>query len=81
MIEKGIAEDPDYPLNYYNLACADAGENKLADAKIHLRQAFDRKGNVVPGRMIPKPTQDDSFLPYRGDKEFWTFLEQLERAK
>src|SRR5437763_12373428 len=46
---RAIKTDPDYPLNYYHLACADAEERKPAEAKLHLQQAFDRKANVVPG--------------------------------
>lgn len=72
-----IEKDPDYPMYYYNLACADAEEKKLADAKTHLQQAFARKANVIQGETMPDPTKDDSFLPYRNDKEFWTFVESL----
>ena len=78
IFEKAIAEDPDYPLYYYNLACADAEEKKLADARRHLQQAFARKANVISGESMPDPTKDDSFLPYRNNKEFWTFLESLQ---
>jgi len=81
LFEKGVAEDPDYPLNYYNLACADAGEKKLADARVHLQQAFDRKANMNPGEAMPVPTEDDSFLPYKSDTEFWSFLKHLESGK
>lgn len=77
LFEKGIAEDPDYPMYYYNLACADAEEKNLGAAKGHLQQAFARKANVVSGESIPDPTKDDSFLPYRDNKEFWAFLEGL----
>ncbi len=77
IFEKAIAEDPDYPMSYYNLACADAEENKLSDAKRHLQQAFDRKANVIPGEAMPVPTEDDSFLPHKNDKEFWIFLQGL----
>jgi hypothetical protein len=78
LFEKAIVEDPDYPLNYYNLACADAEEKNLADARTHLRQAFARKANVISGETMPDPTKDDSFLPYRDNKEFWAFLETLQ---
>jgi hypothetical protein len=78
LFEKAIVEDPDYPLNYYNLACADAKEKKLADARTHLQQAFARKANVISGEAMPYPTEDDSFLPYRDNKEFWAFLEGLQ---
>ncbi len=77
IFEAAIAKDPDYPLYYYNLACADAEEKKLADARTHLQQAFARKSNVIPGEAMPDPTKDGSFLPYKDNKEFWTFLEGL----
>lgn len=77
LFEKGIAEDPDYPMYYYNLACADAEEKNLGAAKGHLQQAFARKANVVFGESMPDPTKDDSFLPYRNNKEFWAFVEGL----
>ena len=77
IFEKAVAADPDYPLYYYNLACADAEETNLAGAKKHLQEAFDRKANAIPGEGMPDPTQDDSFLPYRNNKEFWTFVEGL----
>lgn len=81
IFEAGSAEDPDYPMNYYNLACADAGEKKLSDARKHLQQAFDRKANMNPGEKMPVPAEDDSFLPYRSNKEFWMFIERLGGGK
>jgi hypothetical protein len=77
LFEAAIVKDPEYPMYYYNLACADAAEKKLAAARTHLQQAFARKANVIQGETIPDPTKDDSFLPYRDNKEFWTFVESL----
>jgi tetratricopeptide (TPR) repeat protein len=77
---KGIAKDPGYASYYHNLVCADAGESNFSDAKTHLREAFARKANAIRGETLPDPMHDDSFLPYRGNKEFWTFLEKLSRA-
>lgn len=77
IFEKAIATDPDYPMYYYNLACADAQEHKLAEARSHLQQAFARKGNVIRGEKMPDPSKDDSFLPYQNDRDFWKFVEGL----
>ena len=79
IFENAIAKDRDYPLYYYNLACADAEQNNLAAAQKHLREAFDRKANVLHGETMPDPMTDDSFLPYRQNKDFWRFLESLQQ--
>jgi hypothetical protein len=76
--ERAIKSDPDYPLNYYNLACAEAEEGKAADAKLHLQQAFDRKTNTIPGEHLPDPTKDDSILKLKKDKDFWAFVQTLK---
>jgi hypothetical protein len=76
--ENAIKSDPDYPLNYYNLACADAEQGKAADAKLHLQQAFDRKANTIPGEHLPDPTKDDSILKLKKDKDFWAFVQTLK---
>ena len=78
IFEQAVAKDPDYPMYYYNLACADAEERKLDDARKHLEQAFARKANVLPGEKMPDPTKDDSFLPHRGNKQFWAFVTSLQ---
>jgi hypothetical protein len=77
--EKAIAADPDYPLNYYNLACADAEQGNAADAKTHLQQAFDRRANVLQGETMPDPSQDDSILKLKKDKQFWAFVQALPK--
>lgn len=77
IFEKALAEDPDYPLYYYNLACDDAEEKNLGAAREHLQRAFDRKAHVLQGEAMPDPTKDDSFTPYRNNKEFWAFVESL----
>ena len=78
VFEAAIKTDPDYPLYYYNLACADAEEGKAADAKVHLQQAFDRKANTLSGEHLPDPTQDDSIQKLKKNKEFWAFVQNLK---
>ena len=77
IFEGAIKADPDYAFFYYNLACTDAEEGKLADARKHLEQAFERKANVLPGESLPDPRTDDSFLPHKSNAEFWSFVEKL----
>ena len=77
VLDAAIASDPDYPLNYYNLACADAEQGDAAQAKIHLQQAFDRKANTLQGEHLPDPTKDDSLLKLKGNKAFWSYAQSL----
>ncbi len=56
-------------------------KKKLSDAKLHLKQAFDRKANLNQGEAMPVPTEDDSFLPYKADKDFWAFLQSVQSSK
>jgi len=78
--EKAIAADPDYPINYYNLACADAEKGDGMSAKLHLQQAFDLRHNVIQGESMPDPAKDDSILSLRKNKEFWAFVTSLPRT-
>ncbi len=79
--EHAIQTDPGYPLNYYNLACADAEAGNATDAKRHLQQAFDRKANVIPGESLPDPTQDDSIQKLQNNKPFWDFVQKLQQNR
>ncbi len=76
-LESAIASDPDYPINYYNLACVDAEEGNATQAKIHLGLAFDRKANLIQGESMPDPTEDDSPMKLRNNKEFWDYVSSL----
>jgi tetratricopeptide (TPR) repeat protein len=78
--EAAISRDPNYPLYYYNLACADAEEGNAAAARGHLQQAFDRRANTIPGEKMPDPTHDDSILKLKHDRGFWSFVQTLPRG-
>lgn len=81
LANRAMQADPEYPLNYYNLACADAEEGNAAQAKIHLQEAFDRRKNTLPGESLPDPTQDDSILKLKPDQAFWSFVENLQKNR
>jgi hypothetical protein len=74
-----IAKDPDYPLYYYNLACADAESGDASATRTHLQQAFDRRSNTLPGEHLPDPSKDDSILKLKSNKGFWAFVQSLPK--
>jgi tetratricopeptide (TPR) repeat protein len=78
--EAAILKDPDYPLYYYNLACADAEVGDAIAARKHLQQALDRRANTLKGESLPDPATDDSILKLRNDKTFWAFVESLPKS-
>jgi tetratricopeptide (TPR) repeat protein len=78
--EAAIAKDPDYPLYYYNLACADAESGNASAAQTHLKEAFDRRANTLPGEKLPDPAQDDSIQKLKKNKDFWAFVQALPKG-
>ena len=79
--EDAIAKDPDYPLYYYDLACADAEEGKANAARVHLQQAYDRRANVLPGETFPDPGADDSLLKLKDNTQFWDLVTQISASE
>ncbi len=75
--EAAIKKDPDYPLYYYELACADAEVGDPRAAQEHLQQAFDRRTHVMQGERFPDPTADDSLQKLREDAAFWSLAQRI----
>ena len=78
--QQAISADPEYPLNYYSLACADAEAGDAANARVHLQQAFDRRANTIKGKPLPDPATNSSLLKLKGDKAFWDFVLGLPKS-
>jgi hypothetical protein len=77
--EAAILKDPDYPLYYYNLACADAEGGDAATARTHLEQAYARRANALKGETLPDASKDDSILKLEANKDFWAFVQSLPK--
>ncbi len=77
--ETAIAKDPEYPLYYYNLSCADAEAGDPKAARTHLQQAFDRRTHTLKGEAFPDPTEDDSLQKLRKDDAFWSLAQQVSQ--
>ena len=76
--EAAIKTDADYPMYYYNLARIDAEDFKIADAKTHLQQAWDRKANLPAGQQMPDPTKDPSLQQLKNKADFWSYVQSLK---
>jgi len=72
-----VRTDPEYPLNYYNLACVAADEDDKAGVLKNLSQAFQHKDQVLPGEQMPDLASDSSFKKYAQDADFKALLDQL----
>jgi tetratricopeptide (TPR) repeat protein len=73
----GISQDPNYPLFYYNLACAAAEKGDVAGAKTNLKLAYDRRANVLPGETFADARSDDSFQKLMQRRDFSDFANKL----
>jgi tetratricopeptide (TPR) repeat protein len=80
VFEKGIAAQPEYPLFYYNLACAFGEMNDMDAAIANLQRAFERRKNVLRGESMPDPMTDDSFRNFVKNKKFIAAVEALPKG-
>jgi predicted Zn-dependent protease len=77
LLQESVRTDPDYPLNYYNLACVSADENDKTGVLKNLSLAFQQKDQILPGEQMPDPASDPSFKKYAQDADFRALLERL----
>lgn len=77
LLESAIRDDPDYPLNYYNLACAYAEDGDKSKALTNLDLAFQHKEHVLKGEKMPDPRTDSSFQKYVQDEDFIKLMAKL----
>jgi predicted Zn-dependent protease len=77
LLDTAIRQDPDYPMNYYNLACAFAEEGEKAKMLVNLSTAFQHKDHIIKGEQMPDPRSDDSFLRYVHDQDFLKLMREI----
>jgi tetratricopeptide (TPR) repeat protein len=77
LLDEAIRQDPEYPLNYYNLACAFAEEGNKAKLLENLDLAFRRKVHMLKGEEMPDPRSDSSFQKYVRDEDFVKLMNAL----
>lgn len=78
LLQDLVHTDPEYPLNYYNLACVAADENDKPSVLKNLELAFQHKSQILQGEEMPDPASDPSFKKYAQDADFKALLAQLK---
>ncbi len=77
LLKEAIKDDPEYALNYYNLACTFA-EMKDRDRMLdNLSLAFKHKNQTVKGEHLPDPRSDSSFEKYLKDEGFVRLMNEV----
>ena len=77
LLDEAISQDAEYPLNYYNLACAFAEEGNKDKMLANLTLAFQHKDHVLKGEKMPDPRSDSSFQKYVRDDDFLKLIKAL----
>lgn len=77
LLDDAIATDPEYPLNYYNLACAFAEEGSKGKMLTNLDLAFKHKDHLLKSEQMPDPRTDPSFRRYEQDADFIRLTKDL----
>jgi tetratricopeptide (TPR) repeat protein len=72
-----IAEDPEYALFEYNLACTYAMKGDLDSALPHLTKSWELRDSLPNGVEFPDPRKDDSFKRYWNDSRFTAAVENI----
>jgi tetratricopeptide (TPR) repeat protein len=78
LLQESVRSDPQYPLNYYNLACVAADENDKPAVLKNLTLAFQHRDQVLPGENMPDPASDSSFQKYVQDSDFKALVTRLK---
>jgi predicted Zn-dependent protease len=77
LLDDAVRQDPEYPMNYYNLACAFAEEGDKARLLANLSLAFKHKDDAVKGERVPDPRSDSSFQRYLQDPDFVRLMKEI----
>ena len=77
--EYGISQDPEYPMFYYNMACAYGEMGKMQEAISQLQLAYKYKANSNPGEGVPDPMRDDSFRYFVDNQKFVDAVREMQK--
>jgi tetratricopeptide (TPR) repeat protein len=76
--EYGLSKDGEYPMFYYNLACAYAEMNDMDNAISFLKKAYKYRNNMMAGETFPDPAKDNSFKRFMQNGRFLASLKEMQ---
>lgn len=75
----GLTIDSQFPMFYYNLACAYAEKDDIDNTIKYLSEAYKYKDNMLQGEEFPNPKKDDSFKKYLKVDKFKDALKNMKK--
>ncbi len=81
LLQESVRSDPNYPLNYYNLACVSADEKNKAAVLQNLSLAFEHRDQFLPGEKMPDAATDPLFQEYTQDKDFKALVSRFKKTQ
>ena len=81
VFEYGIANEPTYPLFYYNMACGYGELGDEANAIKFLQPAYKYKKNMLDGERLPDPLTDSSFSRFADSETFKKAVKEMKSGK
>ncbi len=75
--KSALAENPNYALFEYNLACVYAEKGDLDSAIPHLKKSWEIRDTLPRGQQFPDPRKDDSFRRFWNDPRFQRAVENM----
>ena len=77
ILDAAVAKDPDYPMYYYNLACADAAQNKLDEPVPTSGKHLTTRQTLSRARQCPTRPKMIRSHPTKRTRTFGHFYESL----
>src|SRR5947209_6008730 len=78
VLDYGLAQDPEYPLFHYDMACYYGTQNNMNQALDELRLAYKYKANLSTSDHMSDPLQDSCFGKFLKNKKFTQAVQEMQ---
>lgn len=77
-LDYGLAQNSDYPIFHYDMACLYAQMGDVDQSIGHLRTAYQHRANVAPTQLPAYPAEDSCFSKIAGNPRFVDAVQKLQ---